>query len=82
MDLDSRVKEKNAGLLDEILLKATEHFVKDHVTNEEVGRRIQAVNRECDELLTLVKKWKLRWFGNVPRSSCLAKTFLQGTVKA
>ena len=47
---------------------------QDHVTNEEVGRKIQAAIGEYDELLTLVKKRKLRWFG-------LAKTILQGTVK-
>ena len=54
---------------------------KDHVTNEEVRRKIQAAIREYDELLTLVKKRKLRWFGHVSRSSGLAKTILQGTVK-
>ena len=54
---------------------------KDHVTNEEVGRKIQAAFGEYDELLTLVKKRKLRWFGHVSRSSGLAKTILQGTVK-
>ena len=54
---------------------------KDHVTNEEVRRKIQAAIGECDELLTLVKKRKLRWFGHVSRSSGLAKTILQGTVK-
>ena len=54
---------------------------KDHVTNEEVRRKIQAAIGEYDELLTLVKKRKLRWFGNVSRSSGLAKTILQGTVK-
>ena len=32
-------------------------------------------------LLTLAKKQKLRWFGHVSRSSGLAKTVLQGTVK-
>ena len=37
----------------------------DHFTNEEVRRKIQAVTGEYDELLTLVKKWKLRWFGYV-----------------
>ena len=42
---------------------------KDHVTNEEVRRKIQAAIREYDELLTLVKKRKLRWFGHVSRSS-------------
>ena len=54
---------------------------KDHVTNEEVGRKIQAAIGEYHELLTLVKKRKLRWFGHVSRSSGLAKTILQGTVK-
>ena len=42
---------------------------------------IQAAIGEYDELLTLVKKRKLRWFGHVSRSSGLAKTILQGTVK-
>ncbi|MEW8546075.1 MAG: hypothetical protein AB2693_21345 [Candidatus Thiodiazotropha sp.] len=36
---------------------------------------------ENDELLTLVKKRKLRWFGHVSRYFCLVKTILQGTVK-
>ena len=54
---------------------------KDHVTNEEVRRKIQTAIGEYDELLILVKKWKLRWFGHVSRSSGLAKTILQGTVK-
>ena len=49
---------------------------KDHVTNEEVRRKIQAAIGEYDELLTLVKKRKLRWFGHVSRSSGLAKTIL------
>ena len=54
---------------------------KDHVTNEEVRRKIQTAIGEYDELLTLVKKRKLRWFGHVSRYSGLAKTVLQGTVK-
>ena len=41
----------------------------DHVTNEVVCRKIQAAIGEFDELLTLVKKRKLRWFGHVSRSS-------------
>ena len=32
---------------------------KDHVTNEEVRRKIQAAIGEYDELLTLVKRRKL-----------------------
>ena len=54
---------------------------KDHVTNEEVRKKIQATIGEYDELLTLVKKRKLRWSGHVSRSSGLTKTILQGTVK-
>ena len=49
---------------------------KDHVTNEEVRRKIQAAIGEYDELLTLVKKRKLRWFGHVSRFSGLAKIIL------
>ena len=53
---------------------------KDHVTNEEVCRKIQAAIGEYNEFLTLVKKRKLRWFGH-ERSSGLAKAILHGTVK-
>ena len=52
---------------------------KDHVTNEDVRRKILGAIGKYDELLTLVKKRKLRWFGHVSRSSGLAKTILQGT---
>ena len=54
---------------------------RDNVTKEEVRRKIQVAIGEYDKLLTLVKKRKLRWFGHVSRSSGLAKTILQGTVK-
>ena len=54
---------------------------KDQVTNEEVHRKIETAIGEYDEVLTLVKKQKLRWFGHISRSSGIAKTILQGTVK-
>ena len=54
---------------------------KNHVTNEEVSRKIQAAIEIYDKLLTQVKKRKLRWFGHVSRASGLQKTILQGTVK-
>ena len=54
---------------------------KDHVTNEEVRRKIQAAIGEYEELLILIKKQELRWSGLGSRSSGLAKTILQGTVK-
>ena len=53
---------------------------KDHVTNEDVRRKLQAAIEAYDEL-TMVKKRKLRWLGPVSRSSGLAKTIFQGTVK-
>ena len=34
-----------------------------------------------EDLLTIVKRSKLQWYGHVSRSSGLAKTILQGTVK-
>ena len=52
---------------------------KNHDTNEEVRKKIQAAIGEYDELLTLVKERKLRWFGHVSRSSGLTKTILQGS---
>ena len=57
------------------------YFVQGHVTNKEVCRKIQAAIGKYDKLLTLVKKWKLRWFDHISKSSGLAKTILQGTVK-
>ena len=54
---------------------------KDHVTNEEVRNRIQNATGVHDDLLTMVKKRKLRWYGHISRSSGMAKTILQGTVK-
>ena len=83
MDLDHRVREKNERRLLrwDATMRLLKISYKDRVTNEEVRRKIQAAIGEYDELLTLVKKRKLRWFGHVSRSSGLAKTFLQGTVK-
>ena len=54
---------------------------KDHVTNEEVRNRIQNATGVHDDLLTMVKKRKLRWYGHISRPSGMAKTILQGTVK-
>ena len=54
---------------------------KDHVTNEEVRRKKQAPIGEYDEFLTLVKKWKRRWFGHVLKVFCFSKDNPTGTVK-
>ena len=54
---------------------------KDHVTNENVRTKIQQAIGPHEDLLTIVKRRKLQWYGYVSRSSGLAKTILQGTVK-
>ena len=54
---------------------------KDHVTNEKVRAKIRQAIGPHEDLLTMVKKRKLQWYGYVSRSSDQAKTILQGTVK-
>ena len=54
---------------------------KDNVTNEEVPAKIQQAMGPHEDLLTIVKRRKLLWYGHVSRSSGLAKTILQVTVK-
>ena len=54
---------------------------KDHVTNEEVRAKIQQANGPHEDLLIVVKRRKLQWYGQVTRSSVLVKTTLQGTGK-
>ena len=63
-----------------MLPQDTTHL-KDHVTNEEVRAKIQQAIGPHEDLLTIVKRRKLQWYGHVFRSSGLAKTILQGTVK-
>ena len=50
---------------------------KDHVTNEEVHAKIQQAIGPDEDLLTIVKRYKLQWHGHVSRSSGLANTILQ-----
>ena len=54
---------------------------KDHVTNEDARAKIQQAIGPHEDLLTIVKRRKLQWYGHVFRSSGLAKTILQGTMK-
>ena len=54
---------------------------KDRVTNEEVRAKIQQAIGLHEDLLIIVKRRKLQLYGHVSRSSSLAKTILQGTVK-
>ena len=51
------------------------------VTNEEVRAKIQQAIGPHEDLLNIVKRRKLQWYGHVSHSSALAKTVLQDTVK-
>ena len=52
-----------------------------HVTSEEVCAKIQQAIIPHEGLLPIVNRRKLRWYGHVSRSSGLAKTIPQGSVK-
>ena len=54
---------------------------KDQVTNGKICAKIQQAIGPHGDLLSIVKRRKLQWYGHVPHSSDLAKTILQGTVK-
>ena len=57
---------------------------KDHVTIENVYAKIQQEIGPHEDLLTtvtIVRRLELNWYGHVFRSSGLAKTILQDTVK-
>ena len=51
---------------------------KDHVTNEEVRAKIQQAFGPHEDLLTIVKKCQLKWYGHISRSSSLTKTVSRG----
>ena len=51
----------------------------DHITNKEVKIRIGNAIGPYEDLLTSVERCKLKWYGNVTRSSGLAKSILQET---
>ena len=53
----------------------------DRITNEEVRRTISRHVKDYEDILTTVKKWKLKWYGHVTRSTTLSKTILQGRVQ-
>ena len=77
MDPRSGAPKKNTSHGNEVLRIS----YKDHATNEEVHAKIQQAIGPHEDLLTMVKRRKLQWYGHVSRSSGLAKTILQSTVK-
>ena len=53
---------------------------KDLVISEEVLAKFQQAIGPHEDLLTIVTRHKLQWYGNVSRST-MAKTILQGRLK-
>ena len=54
---------------------------RDHITNQEVLKRIETACDNTERLMTIIKRRKLKWYGHITRSGGLAKTCLQGTVR-
>ena len=81
MDPHGRAAKKNMSHGMRCYHKILRISYKDHFTNEEVYAKIQQAIGPHGDLLTIVKRRKLQWYGHVSRSSGLAKTILQGTVK-
>ena len=76
-ELQRRIEAMETGCHRKILHISYKH----HVTNEDVRAKIQQAIGPHEDLLTIVKRRKLQWYGHVSRSSGLAKTILKGTMK-
>ena len=57
------------------------HLIKTMLPTRKSEPRSSRQSDHTKDLLTIVKRRKLQWYGRVSRSSGLAKTILQGTVK-
>ena len=75
MDPYNRAAKKNAWHGNEVLLKIPCIIYKDHIANKEVRAEIQQAIGPHEDLASA------KWYDYVSRSSGLAKTILQGTVK-
>ena len=77
----SRAPKKNTSHANEVLPQDTTHLIQRPCYQRGSPCQIQQAIGPHKDLLTIVKRCKLRWYGHVSRSSGLAKTILQGTVK-
>ena len=76
LDANNRITEEDQNRGNEMLPPPFAHFIqRPH------HKKIQAAIGTYEDILTTVKKRKLRWFGHVIRSSDLCKKVLQGTVQ-
>ena len=73
MDPHSRALKKNKSHRNRCYRKILRISYKDHVTNNEVRAKIQQAIGPHEDLLAIVMRGKLQWYGHVSRSSGLAK---------
>ena len=81
MDAHSRPPKKERAMEMRHYRKTPHISYKDHVTNEEVCAKIRQVIGPHKDLLTIVKRHKLQWYGHVSHSSGLAKPFYKAQWK-
>ena len=77
----STAPKKNTSHGNEMLLQDTTHLIQRPCYQQGIRAKIQQAIGPHEDLLAIVKRRKLQWYGHVSRSSGLAKTILQGTVK-
>ena len=81
MDPYSRAPKKNTTNGNKMLPHDTTHLIQRPCSQRWSPCQDPASNIPHEDLLTIVKRRKLQWYGHVSRSSGLAKTILKGTVK-
>ena len=81
MDPHSRAPKKNTSHGNEVLPQDTTYLIQRPCYQREVRAKTQQAIGPHEDLVTIVKRRKLQWYGHVSRSSGLAKTILQGTVE-
>ena len=81
MDPHSKAPKKNESHGNERLLQDTTHFSQRQCHKQGSPCQDLASNRTTRRPPDHIKRRKLQWYGHVSRSSDLAKTILQGTVK-
>ena len=81
MDPHSRTAKKNTNHANEVVPQDTTHLIQRPCYQRRSPCQDLAGNWTTRRLLKIVKRRKLQWHGHVSRSSGLAKTILQGTVK-
>ena len=82
LDSNSKLAKEDHSSGNEMLQETPRNFIKrPHITNEEVRNTINQHISQYYDLLTMIKKKKMKWYGHVTRSDGLAKTVIQGTVQ-